>query len=82
MRRGDLTMLAGDYAAGDEPKGEIVIVLAPPPGQPVSNDDVDAMLRSALDRVSVKDAVVEVAAASGLPRRAVYQRALDLAKHK
>jgi 16S rRNA (cytidine1402-2'-O)-methyltransferase len=82
VRRGELAALAEEYAAADEPKGEIVIVVAPPAAEQISHDDVDAMLRNALGRVSVKDAVAEVAAASGLPRRAVYQRALDLAKSK
>jgi|SRR5262245_34856523 len=79
VRRGDLAALARDYAE-TEPKGEIVIVIAPPAADQPDAEDVDTMLRSALDRVSVKDAVAEVAAASGLPRRAVYQRALALAK--
>ena len=38
------------------------------------------LLRQALGRVSLKDAVGEVADATGLPRREVYQRALALAK--
>jgi 16S rRNA (cytidine1402-2'-O)-methyltransferase len=38
------------------------------------------MLRQALMRVSVKDAVGEVALATGRARRDVYQRALELAK--
>ena len=38
------------------------------------------LLRQALARVSLKDAVGEVADATGLPRREVYQRALALAK--
>ncbi len=42
--------------------------------------DVDDLLRQALARVSVKDAVGEVALATGRPRREIYQRALDLAK--
>ena len=37
-------------------------------------------MRQALARLSVKDAVAEVAAVTGLPRREVYQRALALAK--
>jgi len=41
-------------------------------------DDLDAMLRKALARVSVKDAVGEVALATGRSRREVYQRALEL----
>jgi 16S rRNA (cytidine1402-2'-O)-methyltransferase len=39
---------------------------------------VDDLLRRALARVSVKDAVGEVALATGRPRREVYQRALAL----
>jgi 16S rRNA (cytidine1402-2'-O)-methyltransferase len=38
------------------------------------------LLRQALTRVSVKDAVGEVALATGRPRREVYQRALVLAR--
>ena len=38
------------------------------------------LLRNALARVSVKDAVGEVALATGRARRDVYQRALELAK--
>ena len=40
--------------------------------------EVDALLRRALDRASVKDAVSEVASATGRPRREIYQRALAL----
>jgi 16S rRNA (cytidine1402-2'-O)-methyltransferase len=41
-------------------------------------DELDALLRGALGRISVKDAVSEVAAATGRPRREIYQRALAL----
>ena len=41
--------------------------------------EIDALLRRALQRASVKDAVEEVAAATGRPRREIYQRALALA---
>jgi 16S rRNA (cytidine1402-2'-O)-methyltransferase len=80
IRRGDLTTLAGDYAEGGETRGEIVIVIAPPPEQDVADSDIDDMLRQALGRVSVKDAVGEVALATGRARRDVYQRALELTK--
>jgi 16S rRNA (cytidine1402-2'-O)-methyltransferase len=79
IRRGDLVALARDYAAGAETRGEIVIVVAPP-DEDDKADDVDELLRGALARVSVKDAVGEVALATGRPRREVYQRALELAK--
>jgi 16S rRNA (cytidine1402-2'-O)-methyltransferase len=78
VRRGDLATLARHYATNDaETRGEIVIVIAPPADDESKADD---LLRQALARVSVKDAVGEVAMATGLPRRDVYQRALELAK--
>ena len=80
IRRGDLTDLARAYEAGAETRGEIVIVVAPPADDATSESDVDDMLRQALARVSVKDAVGEVALATGRPRREVYRRALELSK--
>ena len=80
VRRGDLASLARNYAAGGETRGEIVIVVAPPEEAETQSADVDDMLRRALARVSLKDAVGEVALASGRSRREVYQRALELTK--
>ncbi|MFA6264238.1 MAG: 16S rRNA (cytidine(1402)-2'-O)-methyltransferase [Pseudolabrys sp.] len=80
VKRGDLAALARDYENGGETRGEIVIVIAPPAEQETADSDIDAMLRDALARVSVKDAVGEVASATGRARRDVYQRALELAK--
>ena len=80
MRRGTLATLAQDYAAADEPRGEIVLVIAPPIDDAPHQTDVDMLLRQALGRLSVKEAVGEVAAVTGRPRREVYQRALALSK--
>ncbi len=80
VRRGSLATLAERYAR-DTPRGEIVLVVSPAPAsEPVGAAEAEAMLRQALARVSLKDAVGEVADATGLPRREVYQRALALAK--
>jgi 16S rRNA (cytidine1402-2'-O)-methyltransferase len=80
IRRGDLGNLAEAYA-GSEPRGEIVLVIAPPPEpEQTSVADTEALLLEALGRLSLKDAVAEVADATGLPRRDVYQRALALVK--
>jgi len=79
-RRGDLATLSCAYAAGAEIRGEFVIVIAPPSGDGDAAQDVDALLRGALERVSVKDAVGEVALATGRPRREIYQRALAMTK--
>jgi 16S rRNA (cytidine1402-2'-O)-methyltransferase len=79
VRRGSLSELARAYCELPEPRGEIVIVTAPPPEQqPAGADEVDALLRQALERLSVKDAVDEVAGVSGQSRREVYRRALAL----
>lgn len=81
VRRGTLDELAHAYADASAPKGEIVVAIAPPPdderAQPA---DLDAMLRDALARASLKDAVAEVATITGEPRGEVYRRALALAK--
>lgn len=82
VRRGDLTELAAHYAGDAETRGEIVIVIAPPAEEEAGAGDVDELLRKALARVSVKDAVGEVALATGRPRREVYQRALDIEKER
>jgi 16S rRNA (cytidine1402-2'-O)-methyltransferase len=81
VRRGDLAALAAHYREAGEPRGEIVLVIAPPIAESADASDIDALLRNALARVSVKEAVAEVAAVTGQPRREVYQRALAIAKH-
>src|SRR5262245_55409481 len=80
VRRGDLETLAREYAGGAEKRGEFVVVVAPPADGGEKQDDIDALLRQPLTRGSVKDAVGEVALATGRPRREVYQRALVLSK--
>jgi 16S rRNA (cytidine1402-2'-O)-methyltransferase len=80
VRRGDLATLAAGCVSG-EVRGEIVLVIAPAaaPNLP-SAADTDELLRQALSRLSLKDAVGEVADVTGLSRRDLYQRALALAK--
>ncbi len=80
VRRGSLAELARHYAGDAETRGEFVVVIAPPADEAglAGDGDVDDMLRAALGRVSVKDAVGEVATATGRPRREIYQRALAL----
>jgi 16S rRNA (cytidine1402-2'-O)-methyltransferase len=82
VRRGDLAALARDYAGGAETRGEFVIVIAPPTPDTAETTDIDTLLRQALARLSVKEAVAEIAAVTGEARREVYQRALALAKER
>ena len=62
-------------------RGEIVLVIAAPEaGSVASALDTDALLRGALQTKSLKEAVADVTAATGLSRKIVYARALELAK--
>ncbi|WP_132909562.1 16S rRNA (cytidine(1402)-2'-O)-methyltransferase [Sphingomonas sp. BK235] len=75
---GDLAALAARYAEAP-PRGEIVVVVAPPaPPAPASLDEAEAALRDALTRLPASKAAGEVAKALGLDRRALYARALAL----
>jgi len=75
---GTLSALAARYADAP-PKGEIVIVVAPPgAAEPASGADLDAALHEAMATLSPSRAAAEVAARLGLPKRAVYERAQQL----
>ena len=75
---GTLPALAARYADAP-PKGEIVIVVAPPgAAPPASAEDADAALAEALTRLSASQAAGEVAKALGLDRRELYARALAM----
>ena len=81
VRRGDLVGLAAHYAAADQPKGEIVLLVGPPDAAaPEAMADIDDLLRRALEVSSLRDAVAQVAAESGQPRKDVYARALELSR--
>lgn len=75
---GTLAELAARYADAP-PKGEIVIVVGPPP-EPAQADpaDIDAALAEAMTRLSPSRAAAEVAERLGLRRRDVYERAQQL----
>ena len=77
VRRGMLSVLAAHYAA-EEARGEITVVLGPAAAEATSERDLDSALRDALTNHSLKDAAALVAAATGLPRKQVYARALEL----
>jgi len=80
VRRGNLAELAAFYRAQGAPKGEMVVAVGPPGGDadPSGGEALDRDLAAALSRTSLRQAVAEVAAATGLPRRVVYARALQL----
>ena len=75
--RGSLEALAADPGLA-APKGEIVIVIAPPETEAASEADAERALAEALLRLAPAQAAAEVARALGLDRRALYRRALSL----
>jgi 16S rRNA (cytidine1402-2'-O)-methyltransferase len=75
---GSLTQLATRYADAP-PRGEIVIVVAPPgEAPPASQEDGDTALAEALTRLSTGQAASEVAKKLGLDRKTLYARALAM----
>ncbi len=83
VRRGPLDELAAHYAQAGPPKGEIVVVVAPPPDQEelVDEAELDARLEALLDG-GVKQAASQLAAETGLSRRRLYTRALELKRQR
>lgn len=81
VRRGRLAALAAEVAALPRPKGEIVLVVGPPPARdPADIDwaDVDERLAGALADMTARDAARQVSADTGVPRRVLYARAVAL----
>ncbi len=80
VRRGPLAELAAAFRVSGPPKGEIVIVVGPPEADAaaLAEADVEAQLAAALSKMSVRDAVAAVAAATGRKRSQVYALALRL----
>ncbi|MBO38124.1 MAG: 16S rRNA (cytidine(1402)-2'-O)-methyltransferase [Rhodospirillaceae bacterium] len=79
VARGTLAELATQINSAPRLKGEITIVIAPPEvAVPISNEEIDSLLRAALVDQSVRDAANIIAGATGLPRRLIYRRAIKL----
>ncbi|NJR20190.1 MAG: 16S rRNA (cytidine(1402)-2'-O)-methyltransferase [Hyphomonadaceae bacterium] len=84
VRRGLLVDLIEHYGKSGAPKGEIVIVIegAADIKAHIEDDDLDAMIATALKTKRLKDAAAEIAARTGLARRDIYARGVALGKGK
>lgn len=80
VRRGSLAELATALAEEPPPKGEIVLLVAPPSADVAVLDaaDLDSKIGKALETLSVKEAAAVVSAETGQPRRKVYARAIEI----
>jgi 16S rRNA (cytidine1402-2'-O)-methyltransferase len=76
-RSGTPTDLIAHYTA-HPPRGEIVLLVGPPGAVQSSAADAEVLLREALESLKPSQAVAEVARATGLDRKALYARALEL----
>ncbi|WP_428533493.1 16S rRNA (cytidine(1402)-2'-O)-methyltransferase [Rhodopila sp.] len=75
VERGKVSRLI-DLFAREAPRGEITLLIGPP--ETDDPEDLDGRLRSALTTQTVKDAAALVSIATGLPRKTVYARALQI----
>ncbi|MDP9807408.1 16S rRNA (cytidine1402-2'-O)-methyltransferase [Rhizobium tibeticum] len=78
FRRGTLAELAAHYADVDSVKGEIVLVIGPPPERPVEAADVDAILTDLARILPTSKAAAEASRLTGLSKKGLYQRLLDM----
>ncbi|NVJ70503.1 MAG: 16S rRNA (cytidine(1402)-2'-O)-methyltransferase [Alphaproteobacteria bacterium] len=82
VRRGSLPRVAAQYSQEGAPKGECVVVIGPPERKEEtgggSDMDTDALLKAALNHMSVKSASAFVAEVTGEKKKALYARALEL----
>lgn len=76
--RGKISDILDLYAQNGVPKGEFVIVVAPPLEEKAGERDVEAALKQALETMSVKDAAAFVAQALNANKKEVYTLALKL----
>ena len=82
LHRGLMSELIATFSTSEPLKGELVLVVdgAEKDSPQMSLDEVQAQLESLLHTKSLRDAVQEVELLSGLPRKQVYQMALDIDK--
>ena len=76
--RGSADDILGQFA-DRQIRGEIVVLIGPPEDD-AQEFDLDTALTDALKNQRLKEAVAQVTAQSGLPRKQVYARALELNK--
>jgi 16S rRNA (cytidine1402-2'-O)-methyltransferase len=75
VERGKVSYLSGLFTR-TAPRGEITLMIGPP--ETDDPEDLDGRLREALATQTVKDAAALVSTATGLPRKVVYARALQI----
>ena len=79
FRRGTLGELAAYYDENPNVRGEIVLAIAPPePEAAPEGEDLDRLLAELASAMPAAKAAAEASKQTGLPRKQLYQRLLDL----
>ena len=79
VRRGSLAELAQYYSTNGAPKGEVTLVVGPAPIEDAPEGEaLDQLILEALKTRPVKEAATGLAKELGLPKRQIYNRALQL----
>lgn len=78
IRQESAQALLDHYSAQERIRGEIVLLIGPSSAAPTTETQLNELLRSALEKCSLKEAVAEVTAKTGLARKEVYAAALAL----
>lgn len=76
--RGTLAELCEAFPPDSKVKGEIAVVVGPPEEDATSEEDAEALLAAALERLPAGKAAAEVARVTGRERRDLFQLALTL----
>jgi 16S rRNA (cytidine1402-2'-O)-methyltransferase len=66
------------YADAEAPRGEVVLVIAPPHEDENNEQDLDDLLKKTMSEMRMKEAVAVVAEQLGMQKKQVYARALEL----
>ena len=84
IKNSTLKDLLSHYQECGPPKGEIVIVVNGMKNKINSNnkDELNVVIKEALNRLSLKDAVNEVSIVTGTNKKQIYQQALNLLNKK
>ena len=84
IKNATLKDLLSHYQECGPPKGEIVIVVNGMKNKLNSNnkDELNVVIKEALNRLSLKDAVNEVSIVTGANKKQIYQQALNLLNKK
>lgn len=78
VRKGNPESLLEQYAEKGLPKGEIVLVIAPPEEEIFSEENLEGQIRNALKTMKTKEAAAFVAQNTGVNKKDLYDLALKV----